>query len=262
MFYDENLDLDKLKQRQGITEKQRKFIRQLEDANRKVRNFEKEVENIRKKTEISDSQANRIEMLDAKLEEIKGEREMIEEKLRSSFFENYQPFKKKVKGLYDYSSDEDEFYNRAKRNNSKSSELSLIDLQEKLGKLLAERIKVKEKIEKFSLEEIQESEDPLDVYMNANEESLKRESLDLLAARLGELNAEIDCLYEIKPGLNPKMPIITQEEIVVDLNIDLKTDEIRTGNKRRKIYGAEERLISNDQDLACQDLDFYNENEA
>mmetsp|Transcript_11305 Transcript_11305/g.11364 ORF Transcript_11305/g.11364 Transcript_11305/m.11364 type:complete len:267 (+) Transcript_11305:263-1063(+) len=265
IFYEEVLDLNKLKNRKGLTDKQRKTIRQLEAANEKVGNFAKELENLHKKTQdgLTQGQTRRMEQLAERLEEMQGERDMIEEKLRSSFFDSYQPFKQKVKGEYDYSSDEDEFYDRAKNNAKIAQEQSTEELQEKLGQLLHERLQVRIEIEKSNQEEEFDAEDTLDAYMNENSVALKRESLDRLALRLRDLNSKIDEIYAIKPGLCPKQ----KEEIVFVEEVNKKKEdeedrEIRDGLKKRKVYGAEEKPVPRNEEIMENDLDFYDENES
>ncbi|CAG9333010.1 unnamed protein product [Blepharisma stoltei] len=261
IFYEEVLDLNKLKNRKGLTDKQRKTIRQLEAANEKVGNFAKELENLHKKTQegLTQGQTRRMEQLAERLEEMQGERDMIEEKLRSSFFDSYQPFKKKVKGEYDYSSDEDEFYDRAKNNPKIVQESSTEELQEKLGKLLNERLQVRIEIEKSNQEEEFDAEDTLDAYMNENSVVLKRENLDRLAMKLRDLNSKIDEIYAVKPGLCPKQ----KEEIKIIEEVSKEEDkEIRDGLKKRRVYGAEEKPVPRNEEIKANDLDFYDENES
>jgi len=200
VFYQENLDLKKVKNRKNLTSKQKSLIKLIENSNKKLNSLQ----NLEPTQEVKDQ-----------IEELKGEKDNNEEKLRTSFIggDTYTYLKNEVP------SDEDEYFDRTKTQTSQEPKFYYRDLQDKLNNLANERDSIVEQIQKVSQSETSTEEDPLEAFMQETVTSLKKETLEKLGSRLSELNEQIQLIQEQAPGVQP-----------------VKTSELRQGTKKRKLY--------------------------
>lgn len=214
MLYDEILNLSLLKSRKNLTENQKKKIAKLEEYQSKIEYLQKKIQ--------SSSNSQTTEKLYEKLENLTGEKELSEESLRSSFFPNDFAKKTREKTEYDFSSSEDEYYNRAKvvvveRNNT--------DVQGELDRLVSEQEEITKELTDLSVNLDEDLDDPLDAYMAGNNVDLKEENFARLGARLKEVMEKITKIQLEHPNI---------QGVVKCSNAGIKA-EIRIGNKKRKI---------------------------
>jgi DNA repair exonuclease SbcCD ATPase subunit len=216
ILYDEVLDLDSLKKRKNLTEKQKKIISKLENYEEKVLNLQNKLQNLQKDPTLE----SKIETINEKLENLIGEKELAEENLRSSFFPGMTSTKKTVKGEYDYSSSEDEYYNRAKIVPDKGLSNNA---QLEYDKLVLKRQEIASEIAELSVSLEDKDDDPLDAYMIENNSELKEENLKKLGSRLKEVLIKIEAMEKNYPGIKPSFNLFTAPK------------DIRIGPKKRKI---------------------------
>jgi hypothetical protein len=221
MLYEENLNLEMLKTRKNLSEKQRKFIQKLENLGKKIESIRKNIEKVGK----LENKEDKIEALNDKLGSLIGEKEIAEESLRSSFFPQSQSYKKQVKGKYDYSSSEDEYYNRAKVIVNVEG---IEDKQAEFDTLTVERDEIAAQITNISLNIDEDIDDPLDCYMQGNNATLREENMKNLGKRFQELNNKIQHMQKENPGLQAK--IFRKKN----------TAEVKIGGKKRKIKEEDE----------------------
>jgi hypothetical protein len=154
-----------------------------------------------------------------KLENLMGEKELADENLRSSFFPEQKKHKKVIKGKYDYSSSEDEFYNRVNAVNLHFNDKTR---QEELDVLVCERNELVNQITKLSVMDEEGDDDPLENFMQNNNWRLKEQNLVSLGERLRKVNGDIEKLIRENPGLSVS-------------SFSVKETEVRIGTKKRKI---------------------------
>jgi hypothetical protein len=222
LLYEDQLDYHAIMRREDLSEKQMKIIQNQEKLNEKIQGLERIIEKSKKNQENYE----KIASLQDKLENFKGEKEIGDDNLRASFFPECQSFKVKQKGLYDYSSSEDEFYNRVSEGNMrKSSE----NKQGELDKLVTERNELTYQITHLSIKDDSEDDDPLENFMQSNNWALKEQNLINLGERLRKINAEIEKICQENPGVS-----------IYACPPD--DSEIRLGMKKRKVKEKSEEF--------------------
>ena len=227
------LDTNLLKKRKNLSEKQKKNISKLEKYSEKIENLNKKLENAAKNPETKLS----TEKITEKLESLIGEKELLEENLRSSFFPGSYLKKPPKKGEYDYSSSEDEYYNRAKVIPIKDySE----NIQNELDRLVTEREEIANKITNLSIGIQENTDDPLDAYMLENNSDLREENLEKLGNRLKVVLGLIAEIEKKFPNIKGNVR-------------SFKVTEIKLGIKKRKVNENSEEQT--DRTLKCEKFD-------
>ena len=234
-LYDEVLDLNLLKSRKNITDKQRKLISKLEQYQDKVSDLQEKIAAVPR----SKNSEGRLEELNEKLENLQGEKELAEENLRSSFFPENFVKKNKVKGEYDFSSSEDEYYNRAKILTTKDYNKNL---QLELDRLVNEREEITSQLTELSVDFKEDTEDPLDAYMMGNNQDLKEENFEKLGNRLKRVLEKIQEIEQENPNIKGNVRLVRTQ---------VKT-EIREGKKKRKIQEEIEELPEMKSELKAE----------
>ncbi|OMJ85313.1 hypothetical protein SteCoe_13409 [Stentor coeruleus] len=146
---------------------------------------------------------------------------------------------KTPKGPYDYSSSEDEYYNRTKISICSNTPSDLDSLQQ----LLHKKEEIIQQITSLSIKSQDDADDPLDSFMNENNEELREENLKSLEEKLKEINKRIDSLQ--------KACSISQSLNAVYIP---DPSQIRSGNKKRKIKEPEDDDKNENKDE--KDLNF------
>lgn len=223
VLFEDKLDYTALKSRRNLTEKQKKNIQKLEKLEEKIKHTEKMIETSIKNPE-------KLINLQEKLENLIGEKDLADENLRSSFFPEQKKIKKVKKGKYDYSSSEDEFYNRVNSINLVPNEKSK---QEELDGLICERNELVSQITKLSVLDDEEDNDPLEKFMQSNNWELKEQSLVALGERLKKVNEEIEKVFQANPGLSVS-------------SFAVKETEVKIGRKKRKIKEKNEEKVDSE----------------
>lgn len=155
--------------------------------------------------------------------------------------ESEEEFIKTPKGPYDYSSSEDEYYNRTKV----ALCLSALSDLDSLQQLLHKKEEIIQQIASLSVASQEDIDDPLDSFMNENNQELREENLKGLEERLKEVNKRIDDLQKACP-------------ISHNLNAIYIPDpsQIRLGNKKRKIKDIEADYKKENQDEPDSNFDW------
>lgn len=212
ILYQEKLDYTALKSRVNLSEKQKKNINKLEKLESRIQQTEKQMEK-------NCQDPEKLKNFQEKLENLMGEKELADENLRSSFFPEQKKHKKVIKGKYDYSSSEDEFYNRVNAVNLHFNDKTR---QEELDVLVCERNELVNQITKLSVMDEEGDDDPLENFMQNNNWRLKEQNLVSLGERLRKVNGDIEKLIRENPGLSVS-------------SFSVKETEVRIGTKKRKI---------------------------
>lgn len=218
LLYEDNLNYQAISRREDLNEKQKKIIQKQEKIELKVEKLTREVERLEKLN--NEKNLDKVVKIKEQLEDLNAEKVAGDDELRSSFLPELANLKRvKVKGDYDFSSSEDEFYNRVGKAKEGKFERSK---QEELDRMVAERNELTLQITQVSVLEDLESEDPLESFMKDNNWALKEQTLIELGSRLKRLNSEIDSFCKENPGLSiSAMPIVE--------------GEVRLGVKKRKV---------------------------
>ena len=218
LLYEDNLNYQAISRREDLNEKQKKIIQKQEKIEQKVENLTREVQRMEKSS--NEKYLEKAGKMKDQLEDLIAEKVAGDDELRSSFLPELANVKnKRVKGEYDFSSSEDEFYNRVEKGKYGKVDRNK---QEELDRLAAERNELTLQITHFSVEEDLDSEDPLESFMKDNNWALKEQTLIELGNRLKKLNSEIEIFCKENPGLSiSAMPIIP--------------GEVRLGVKKRKV---------------------------
>jgi len=241
----ENMDPHKLRKREGLTDKQRKNIDKLDQKLHKINKLSQEVENIKRKEwsqegGLTDGQTQRIQTNEKSIDQLKDDIELLEEKLKTSFMtQSEDKIAVKSKGkkrenvdeYLEYSSDDDEFYNRAQPSKKKyefkrreEQKVETYDtLKEKLQDLLKEQNQINRDLVIARGEESKsadkDEEDELDKFMNQNLTNLIGEKKMKLTQDLIRVAKEIK---EVKQLLAMTAPttITTGSKSVLDQTMD------------------------------------------
>jgi pSer/pThr/pTyr-binding forkhead associated (FHA) protein len=251
------LNLEKLKLRKDLTEKQRKMITKMENLQTGMNKLKDENSKIKKKEadrgELTEGQTKRLSLNDEKLKELYEKFELMEDNLRLSLSSkdgiNQAEVRFDKKLAKEIVSDDDEFYDRAKlKENNTDSRIdgtqvvgNYETLKKSLEELIRSRQKLLDKLQKVDSDVLNENKDnidSLDLYMNENFSNIVSSQKERLTSEISNLSKEISKTQKLisfvtpsfikikfkddgnKPLVGPTVPVNTEKAEFVDDNED------------------------------------------
>ena len=253
------LNLDKLKLRKDLSEKQRKMITKMENLSNGINKLKEENIKIKKKEsdrgELTEGQMKRFNLNEEKLKDLYEKFELIEDNLRLSLSSKDGINQAEVrfdKGFAkEIVSDDDEFYDRAKlKENNQDNKLDssqVVGNYETLKKYLEESIRTRQKlldklqkVDSDVLNENRDVLDSLDLYMNENFSNIVSTQKEKLTSEISNLSREITKTQKLisfvtpsfikikfkddakKPIVGPTVPVPSERTEYLDTNEDVE----------------------------------------
>jgi pSer/pThr/pTyr-binding forkhead associated (FHA) protein len=253
------LNLEKLKLRKDLTEKQRKMITKMENLQTGINKLKDENSKIKKKEadrgELTEGQTKRLSINEEKLKELYEKFELMEDNLRLSLSSkdgiNQAEVRFDKKLAKEIVSDDDEFYDRAKlkekNTDNRIDGSQVVGNYETLKKSLEECIRTRQKlldklqkVDSDVLNENKDNIDSLDLYMNENFSNIVSSQKERLTSEISNLSKEISKTQKLisfvtpsfikikfkddanKPLVGPTVPVNTEKAEFVDNNEDIE----------------------------------------
>ena len=204
------LNMEKLKLRKDLSEKQRKTITKMENLMNGINKIKEETVKIKKKEvdrgELTEGQTKRLESSDNKLKELYEKFELFEDSLRLSLSSKDGLNQAEVRFDKSFAkeivSDDDEFYDRAKfKENNKESKIdntpivgNYETLKKSLEELIRSRQKFVDKLQKVDADVLKENNDgvdSLDLFMDENLSNIASKHKEKLTTDISSLSKEI-----------------------------------------------------------------------
>eukprot|EP01022_Parablepharisma_sp_SALTPOND_P027986 TRINITY_DN688_c0_g1_i1.p2 TRINITY_DN688_c0_g1~~TRINITY_DN688_c0_g1_i1.p2 ORF type:complete len:693 (+),score=137.66 TRINITY_DN688_c0_g1_i1:7797-9875(+) len=238
---------------QEWTEKQKGILGKLNEVEKKQEKLQKEKATLAKKAETgfeepSQREQRRLQGIDEQMEKLKKQQNDLKTSLKSSMGgkkkkagEEEKILKRRWRDEEDFPSDEDEFYDRTKRQAEQIPEINKGELQHenyeslkaKLETLIKERQSLMDQLmQKSNSDSKSESEkvDPLDQFMASTEKTLIEDSREKLTTRLTKITEEINKCNAMLKYVTPTFAAIQHSK--VDNNS--KREEIPEEKKPKK----------------------------